>query len=77
MDKVKNREQLIEKIKKIDDQNVIDEINRLLEINIDESVYELSEEQEKAIQEGREEIERGQGIPSDQVFKDIDEWIDK
>lgn len=77
MGKVKNREQLIEKIKKIDDQNVIDEINRLLEINIDESVYELSEEQKKAIQEGREQIERGEGIPSDQVFRDIDEWLNK
>lgn len=77
MGKVKNREQLIEKIKIIDDQNVIDEINRLLDINIDESVYVLSEEQEKAIQEGREQIERGEGTPSDQVFRDIDEWLNK
>jgi predicted transcriptional regulator len=77
MGKVKNREQLIERIKKIDDQNVIDEIYRLLDVNIDESVYQLSEEQKKAIQEGREQIERGEGIPSDQVFKDIDEWLNK
>jgi predicted transcriptional regulator len=77
MGKVKNREQLIERIKKIDDQNVIDEIYRLLNVNIDESVYQLSEEQKKAIQEGREQIERGEGIPSDRVFKDIDEWLNK
>jgi predicted transcriptional regulator len=77
MGKVKNREQLIERIKQIDDQNVIDEIYRLLDVNIDESVYQLNEEQKKAIQEGREQIERGEGIPSDQVFKDIDEWLNK
>jgi hypothetical protein len=77
MGKVKNREQLIERIKNIDDQNVIDEIYRLLDINIDESVYQLNEEQKKAIQEGREQIARGEGIPSEQVFKDIDKWLKK
>jgi predicted transcriptional regulator len=77
MGKVKNRKQLIERIKKIDDQNVIDEISRLLDINIDESVYILNEEQKKAIQEGREQIERGEGIPSEQVFREIDEWLNK
>ncbi|MFA0961656.1 hypothetical protein AB9P05_07605 [Roseivirga sp. BDSF3-8] len=69
MGKVKNREQLIERIKNIDDQNVIDEIYRLLDISIDESVYQLNEEQKKAIQEGRDQIARGEGIPSEQVFK--------
>jgi predicted transcriptional regulator len=77
MGKVKNRKQLIERIKKIDDQNVIDEISRLLDINIDESVYILNEGQKKAIQEGREQIERGEGIPSEQVFREIDEWLNK
>ncbi len=77
MAKVKNRKQLIEKIKKIDDQNVIDEISRLLEINIDESVYIIKEEQKKAIHEGREQIARGEGVPSERVFKDISEWLNK
>lgn len=72
-----NREQLIERIKKIDDQNVIDEIYRLLDINIDEVVYQLNDAQQHAIEEGREQIERGEGIPSDRVFKDIDEWLNK
>jgi hypothetical protein len=77
MNKVKNREQLIERIKKIDDQNVIDEIYRLLDIDVDESIYQLNEEQKREIQQGRNEIERGKGIPSDQVFNDIDKWLKK
>ena len=77
MGKLKSRERLIETIKAIDDQNVIDEIYRLLDMNIDEAVYELSEVQKQAIQEGRRQIEHGEGIPSDQVFKDIREWLNK
>ncbi len=77
MDKVKNRELLIEKIKGISDQNLIDEINRLLDIGIDESAYILSKDQKEAIQEARNQINNGEGIPSDQIFKEADEWTKK
>lgn len=72
---LKSRQELIEKIKNIQDPKVIEEIYRLLEINLDESVYQLSEQQKKEITTAREEIARGEGIPSEQVDKELDEWL--
>ena len=74
---LKSRQELIEKIKSIQDPKVIEEIYRLLEINLDESVYQLSEQQKKEITTAREEIARGEGIPSEQVDNELDEWLKK
>ena len=73
----KQQNELIEKIKNIQDPKVIEEIYRLLDINVDESVYNLSVQQKKEIDQAREEIKRGEGIPSEQVDKEFDEWLSK
>jgi vacuolar-type H+-ATPase subunit H len=75
MIRIKQRNELIEKIKNIQDPRVIEEIYRLLEINVDESVYKLTDEQKKEIDQARREIYRGEGIPSEQVDKEFDEWL--
>ena len=75
MIKPKQRNELIEKIKNIQDPKVIEEIYRLLDINVDESVYKLTDEQKKEIDHAREEIKRGEGISSEQVDKEFDEWL--
>jgi hypothetical protein len=75
MIKSKHRNELIEKIKNIQDPNVLEEIYRLLDINIDESTYKLSDQQKKEIAQARNEINRGEGIPSHQVDKEIDECL--
>ena len=54
MIRTKQRNELIEKIKNIQDPKVIEEIYRLLEINVDESVYKLSDEQKKEIAQARD-----------------------
>jgi hypothetical protein len=71
----KQRNELIERIKNIQDPKVIEEIYRLLEINLDESVFKLTPEQKKAIDQARDEINRGEGVSSEQVDKEFDEWL--
>lgn len=75
MIKNEQRNELIKKIKNIQDPKVIEEIYRLLEINVGESVYKLSDEQKKEIAQARDEINRGEGITSEQVDKEFDEWL--
>ncbi|NJY61832.1 hypothetical protein HC174_03555 [Salinimicrobium sp. CDJ15-81-2] len=77
MENLKNRDALINRIKKIEDKNVLDEINRLLDINFDDSVYNLNEDQETEIAQARKELNRGEGISSEQVEKEFDEWLNK
>jgi len=72
---MKSREILIEKIKNIQDPKVIEEIYQLLEIDLGESVYQLTEQQRKEIASAQEEISRGEGIPSEQVDNEFDEWL--
>lgn len=73
----KQRDALIERIKNIQDPRVIEEIFRLLDVTIEESVYILSDEQKRAIAQAREEIDRGEGIPSEQVDKEFDAWLNE
>lgn len=47
MNKSAQKEQLINKIKEIEDSNIIDEINRLLEIEFDDTPYITNEHQKK------------------------------
>lgn len=75
MIKTKQRNELIEKIKNIQDPNVLEEIYRLLDINIDETTYKLNDKQKQEIAQARDEISHGEGIPSEQVDNEIDEWL--
>jgi hypothetical protein len=46
-------------------------------MNFDDSIYQLNEIQKKEINQARQEIKRGEGIPSEKLNKDIDEWLKK
>ena len=72
---LKQREELIRRIKNIEDKDVLDELYRLLDIDLDESDYELNELQKSEIEQAREEIKNGRGIPSRQANEEIDEWL--
>ncbi len=60
MIKSAQKEKLINKIKEIEDSNIIDEINQLLEIEFDDTPYITNEHQKKAIQDARDQINRGE-----------------
>jgi hypothetical protein len=71
----KDRDKLIEKIKSIDDRNIIDEIYRLLKVNFDDTIYETNDEQKDRIAKGIQQIENGEGIESEEVFKKMRKWL--
>ncbi len=70
---------LIEKIQKIEDDNLLGEAYRLLEINAEESdeVYLLNDEQKSAIEEAREQIRNGQYLTNEESNRQIKEWLKK
>ena len=71
----KNR--LIEKIKSIDDKDIIDEIYRLLEVDFEDKVNATHEKQRAEIAEAKKQIENGEGIDSEEVFKKVRKWLKK
>jgi predicted transcriptional regulator len=78
MNKVKLKEKLIKEIQNIEDENLLNEVYRLLEIEATElDVYKLDEEQISAVNEAREQISNGQFFTHEQAKKKIEEWLNK
>ena len=78
MSTVELRKRLIEKIQKTENENLLLEAYRLLELeNEDLEVYKLSDEQINVVNEARQQIKNGQYLTDDQANKDIDEWLSK
>ena len=78
MSTIELRKRLIDKIQKTDNENLLREAYRLLELETDDiEVYKLSDDQKKVINEARQQIKGGQFLTNDQADKEIDEWLNK
>ena len=67
---------LIDKIKKTDNGNLLEEAFRLLELESEDiEVYKLSENQKNAINEAKQQVKNGQFLTDDEGNKDINEWL--
>ena len=78
MSTIELRKLLIEKIQLTDDDKLLEEASRLLEVDIEEpDVYILNDKQKKAIAEGRKQIINGEFLTDEESNKEIDEWLSK
>jgi predicted transcriptional regulator len=78
MSTIELRKLLIEKIQLTDDNKLLEEASRLLEVDIEESeVYMLNDKQKEAIEEGRKQISNGEYLTDEESNKEIDEWLSK
>lgn len=61
----KHRNELIDRIKSIKNKDILDEVYRLLDVDIeDDTVYKLNKQQKKEINLAQEQIRQGKGIQS-------------
>jgi hypothetical protein len=75
---VELRQKLINKIKETQDDRILEEVYRLLNLEADDfEVYKLNDDQKKAIEEGRQQIANGQFLTDEQANNEIDEWLKK
>ncbi|MET7255931.1 hypothetical protein [Dyadobacter fermentans] len=72
------KERLIDRIKEIDDEDILAEAYRLLGTDPDlEEPYQLNSEQKTVIDEARTQIKNGNYLTHNQANKEIDEWLNK
>ena len=72
------KKQLIDKIQKIENHNLLEEAYRLLDLETrEEEVFNLSESQKESINISREQIKNGQFLDHDRANQEIDEWLGK
>jgi hypothetical protein len=78
MSTIELRKRLIDKIQKTDNESLLEEAYRLLELETqDIEVYKLTDDQRKAANEGRQQIKNGEFLTDDQANQEIDEWLSK
>ena len=78
MSTIELRKRLIDKIQKTDNEDLLAEAYRLLELETEDiEVYKLNNDQRKAITEARQQIKSGQFLTDEQSNKEIDEWLSK
>ena len=78
MSTVELRKRLIDKIQKTDNEKLLEEAYRLLELETEDiEIYKLSDEQRKAVNEAKQQIKSGKYLTDDQANKEIDEWLNK
>jgi predicted transcriptional regulator len=69
---------IISKITSISDKKILEEINKLVNLESElDSVYELSPEEKLAIEKGLKDVAEGRVYSSDDALKMLREWQDK
>jgi hypothetical protein len=78
MESMELKKRLIDKIQKSENNHLLEEAYRLLELETqDIEVYKLNDEQKSAVAEAREQIKNGQVLTDDQANQEIDSWLKK
>ena len=80
MSTVELKERLIDKISHTDNENILAEVNRLLEIETEseaDDVIIFNETEKMKIEEARLQIKHGDFLTHDESNKEIEEWLGK
>jgi vacuolar-type H+-ATPase subunit H len=68
---------LINKITQIKETNVIKEIKRVLDFELDEGIFQLTNAQKKRIADAKQEIKQKKYLAESAANKEISQWLDK
>lgn len=78
MSTIELRNIVIDKIRKIENEDLLNEVNRLIEIETsDIEVYKFSDEQKAAIAEAQIQFKNGEFLTNEEAAKEINEWLKK
>ncbi len=69
--------ELINKITLLQDSGVIKEIQRVLDFELNEGIFKLTNAQKKRISEAKSEIKQKKILSESASNKEISEWLDK
>lgn len=69
------KKDLLHRIAEINDESVLSAIKTFIETTSESKIYKLTPEQRNEIQEGREQIARGEYFTNEQVESEVDKWL--
>jgi hypothetical protein len=68
---------VINQITELKEIRVIKQIKKLLDFELDEEIYLLSQQQESRIAEARKEYANGEICSDEEVKKEIEQWLNE
>lgn len=68
---------IINKITQLKENNVIEEINRLLDFELEKGIFKLTTKQQARILDAKEEYKAGKVLSENEANKKIQEWLTK
>ena len=68
---------LINKITQVKDSNIIKEINKVIDFELNEGIFELNPAQRKRIADAKSEIKQKKVLSNSAANRQISEWLDK
>ena len=68
---------VINRITELKEIRVIKEIKKLLDFELDEEIYVLSQQQQNRIAEARKEYTNGEISSDEEVKKEIEKWLNE
>ena len=72
------KQQLIDKINSTTDDNILEEVYRILEVGVKEADrIVLSSEQKESIDKGIKDMEEGNYLSNEAANQEIEEWLKK
>ena len=72
------KKKLIEKIQSTDNDSILEEVYRILEVSTEDvDMIMLSEDQKARIDKGIRDIEEGRYLTNNEANREIDEWLKK
>lgn len=75
MSTIELRHVITEYLTHIDDASFLNAIKTIIESKVSEGTYMLSDFQKKRIEEGREQVRKGQTISNESLKQEIDQWL--
>lgn len=78
MNKTTLKEKLINKIQNIENEDILKEVYRLLEIESEDlDSYKLTNEQISVVNEAHEQIKKGHFLTHEEAQNKINQWLNK
>ncbi len=71
------KKNIISKISDSEDNQLLEDILRMIDLHSGLPVFELSSEQRVEALKGREQIQNGKFLTNEQVEKDLEKWLNK
>jgi hypothetical protein len=75
MSTIELRQVITEYLSHIDDASFLNAIKTILESKVSEDSYKLSDYQKKRIENGREQLKKGQTISNESLKLEINQWL--